>query len=406
MSKALLMLSSAFYPSNVSGAHRPSQLAKYLPLFGWEPRVVCKASSPADQHGTFDGSLAKRTDSCAVTRVTHIPHRYLHGLERRLWGLIGGGSDDYRYPMVLKYRMRNAARRILNEQRVDVIWATFKPGLCLNIAAALSGKYGIPWVADFRDLPDQSFNSEHTKFVVRQEIETCRTAAAVVATTHELSEKLRARHVNPVYTVFNGFDPEEFGQGRESKPGDGTFSINHFGILYTYRVPKALFAAIDQLANLRRVDLRKIEVNFFGANPRMVAEAVGGHKCAEIVKAPARLPYADMVRAQSNSQVLLLVAPPEQGGAIPAKLFGYLAAQRPILSVPGDNAGADRIIEETKAGASLSDPVAIADWLAAAYNQWDSRGLVPFQGEELEIARYSRKAQAAQLAEILDRIVP
>ena len=399
------MITRPYYPSNASGVHRSAANAKYLQHFGWTPVVVCKQFSPENSDSTYDPQLAALPDVCEVIRVRDNGNKTIRKAEIGFWSAFGGGVHDYRYPYMLYHRMKKASEQIVKSQRIDAIWTTYLPGLDHKIADYLSRKYGIPWVADFRDLPDQSYMNRNIRYVVKQEVKTCSSAKALIAATEELAEKLKARHEIPVYTVFNGFDPDEF--KTSPKPGDfgDKFTLNHFGILYEYRNPSSLFAAIDLLSRQNKIELNDIRINFYGADAQMVSGFARGYSCAPQVQAPRRLSYPKMIEYQKISQVLLIVTSTGQGGAIPAKLYGYLASRRPILNIPGDGAGTDRILQQTKAGISSSDPEKIAAWLKQAYESWKKTGEVKFSGEDYEIKKYSRKTQAGQLAEILEKVV-
>ena len=162
--------------------------------------------------------------------------------------------------------------------------------------------------------------------------------------------------------------------------------------------------ALDLLGQQRRIDLADVQVGFYGANPTTVNDFVRPYRCASCVQPPTRLPYLEMLERQKASQILLMVASAQQGGAIPAKLYLYLGSRRPILNVLGDGAGTDRIIEQTKSGITSSDPNEIACWIEKAYHEWKNKGLVTFSWDEAEIHKYSRKTQAGQVADILNTI--
>lgn len=404
MQKTVLMITRPYYPSNASGVHRPVAFAKYLSLHGWTPLVVCKAFTAMNNPKTYDRKLAEQADYCKVIRVPHRQGRVLTKLENSAFALFGGGKYDYRNPFLLYLRMRAAAENLVRKRKIDAIWSTFMPGLDHAIAGDLSRKYDIPWVADFRDLPDQSYASRNSRYAVEQEKRICANARALVAATHELAAKLKQRHQVPVYTILNGFDPEEYECPGEDVEQDKKFTINHFGWLYHYRNPTVLFEGLNTLISRSTVKVDDVRVGFYGAHAGMVRRFADGFACAPQVKAMDRLNYKEMIACQKSSQVLLLVTSPQQGGAIPAKLYGYLASKRPILNVPGDTMGSDRILRETGAGVSLSDSEKVAAWLETAYRSWKESGRVPYQGKESEIEKYSRKSQTAQLAKILNEI--
>jgi len=405
MQNNVLLIAKSYYPSNSSGVHRPIANTKYLPLFGWTPVVVCKKFTLKNSEGTYDPLLEDLVDPCDTIRVNAFFNSVVNRMEIKFWNYFGGGLHDYRYPYILYHKMKNASEQIVKSRKIDAIWATSFPGLTYKIADYLSRKYSIPWVADFRDLPDQSYNNKNTKYVVEQEIDTCCSAKALIAVTEELTEKLKARHKVPAYTIFNGFDPEEYETSKTNRKYDDRFTINHFGYIYKFRDPSPLFVAIDTLSQKNKIDLNNISVNFYGGNPKFLKRIAKAYHCTSQVHSIDRRPYPEMLKCQKTSQILLVLAPPQQGGAIPGKLYSYLASHRPILNIPGDGAGTDRIIQQTKAGVSLSKPEEIAAWLEKAYNSWKQTGTVEFCGDKCEIQKYSRKTQAGQLAEILNKII-
>ena len=405
MQKTVLMITYPYYPCNASGVHRPAAFAKYLPLNGWTPLVVCKAfTSTNAEAGAYDPKLAKQADCCEVIRVPHRQGRILAKLEHYAWTLLGGGDADYRNPFLPYLRMRAAAENLVRNRKIDAIWSTFVPGLDHVIASYLSRKYDIPWVADFRDLPDQTYDGRNIRYAVEQEKRICANARALVTTTDELTAKVKQRHEAPVYTILNGFDPEDYECPDEDVEQDKKFTINHFGSLCLYRNPGVLLEGLDTLIRRGAVQSDDVRVGFYGANAKTVMRFAKGFACTPQVKAMDRLNYRAIIARQNSSQVLLLVTSPQQGGAIPAKLYGYLASRRPILNVVGDTMGSDRILRETGAGVSLSEPEKVAAWLGTAYRSWKESGYVPCQGKQSEIEKYSRKSQAAQLAKILSEM--
>lgn len=404
MPKTVLMITRAFHPSNASSVHRPTGFARYLPLSGWTPIVLCKAFDEKADRSTYDHGLAAVADWCEVVRVPHAQGRNLTRLERWGWKAVQAGREQYRRPCLLYRRMKKAAEEIVRREKVDVIWSTYPPGPDHVVADHLCRKYGIPWVADFRDLPDQTYVTRSTRDEAEQERRICASATMLVAVTEELAAKLRQRHQVPVHTIFNGFDPDDYDTPQAQTDLDKKFTINHFGRLYPYRDPAVLFEALDGLISSRVVRADDIRIGFYGACGRAVRRFARGYRCAAQVQTLARLPYRQMIARQKTSQLLLLLTSPGQGGAIPGKLYGYLASRRPIVSVPGDRMGADRIVAATRTGIAADDPAQLADWLETAYEAWRETGRVPYQGRPDEIARYSHPSQTPVLAAVLDTV--
>jgi len=153
--RKVLILTKSYYPGSSSGAHRPTKMAKYLPEFGWEPVVVCRSYHPDSLTGAYDAQLAKLGDTCRVKRVRDVENRVFRKMEATFWNVWGAGDYDSRFPYLFYRRMKRAAEEIIKREHIDVIWATSLPNVVHRVADRLSRRYAIPWVADFRDLPDR-----------------------------------------------------------------------------------------------------------------------------------------------------------------------------------------------------------------------------------------------------------
>ena len=102
--------------------------------------------------------------------------------------------------------------------------------------------------------------------------------------------------------------------------------------------------------------------------------------------------------------MLLLLAHATERGVLPAKLFDYLGAGGPILSIPDDRGEVTDLLRRTGAGITLNHPEEIAAQLAAWYQAWKMGKPLLAGRNEQEIARYSRREQTRQLAGILDEL--
>jgi len=401
VTRRVLLIAWTAYPLNSSGAHRPDKFAKYLPEFGWSPVVLCPEWTEANGGGEYDPELAAKAEAYRTVRVPRMVRP--SGVARRGPGRAAQFLWPYCWPLLFTRRILAEAERLVAEEQVDVVWSTYPPGPMHYVAGRVTRRHGIPWVADFRDLPDQDRDTRLSRRLVREEMRACRSARALTATTDWQRERLAGRHAAPVYTISNGFDPTDFSAGE--RPETDAFTIRYFGTLYNYRDPRPLFEALDRLVGAGEVDLDDVRVEFYGTPPQKIRTLVQGYHCRGVVRPCERVTHGEMVRLQARTHVLLLLKAPEAGGSIPAMLFDYLGARRPILNIPGDGNLVDGILKETGAGISAATPADIAGWLAKWYREFKASGTVPYSGRDEAIARYTRREGARKLAGLLDSVV-
>jgi glycosyltransferase involved in cell wall biosynthesis len=151
------------------------------------------------------------------------------------------------------------------------------------------------------------------------------------------------------------------------------------------------------------VDVTARFVGDFPTADREWAERLGLADRLELVP---YLPHGEALALQRDSEALLLIVPDAGGrgrGVLSAKIFEYLAAERPILAVVPPDGEAACLLGETSAAVVVApDDV---DGMARAIEDLQSR----WQAGELDGAtlsaeartRLSRTARAEELAEVL-----
>jgi glycosyltransferase involved in cell wall biosynthesis len=396
--RRVLLIAQAYYPCGISGAHRPAKMAKYLPQYGWTPTVVCADSQPG-QDPLYDPLLAARPDVCRVVRVPYPPRPALKAM--RGLDLAMGILFPYRAPFGFSRDMLDAAERLVAEEHYDAVWSTCWPGLTHYVANRLKRRHGIPWVADFRDLPDQDFPFLKLKYTVRAEVRLCRTADALVTVSRPLADTLARRYRVPVHAILNGFDPDDYPPA-EPAPCP-TFNIGYFGILYRDRDPCPLFAAMDLLLKRGDVEPGSASIQFYGDSLQYVGERIRQFQCYPMIEVHQRVPHEEMVRLQQRAAVLLLLSGEASRGVMTAKIFGYLAARRPILDIPGGDVTKPLLLE-SRAGACGATPEEIAAVLLKWYKEWKQTGTVAYNPDVEKVGRYSRQQQAGELAQVLESV--
>jgi glycosyltransferase involved in cell wall biosynthesis len=405
----LLLVTLYFPPAGGGGVQRPLKFATHLPALGIETHVL----APDDPKWVHrDDELVPPTQAW-IHRVRYLgpkgrlPAEELHGLR----GLPRAGRKaalTFRRALVPDENVSwnltavPAAIRIARRERIDVVLTTSPPTSVHLVGAAVKRATGARWIADLRDSIVANPHRRVESRLVRAKEATgervarlvARYADAVTAVTDPIGAELRSLGAHRVETIANGCDFEDFA-GLEYRRGK-RFRLTHTGSFFGRRSPKALLEALAGTDT----DIVARFVGDFRSSDREWAEtlALGGR-----LELHPYLPRREVLALQRDSDALLLLIP-EAGGrgraVLSAKVFEYLAAERPILAaVPPDGAAAE-LIRETGTGVVVppDDVEALREALVRLEGDWRSGRLdgTPLSDEVRQ--RLSRRARAEELA--------
>jgi glycosyltransferase involved in cell wall biosynthesis len=228
-----------------------------------------------------------------------------------------------------------------------------------------------------------------------------RYADAVTAVTDPIGEELKALGVRRVQTIANGCDFEDFA-GLSYQAGT-RFRLTHTGSFFGRRSPRAILEALAGTD----ADIVARFVGDFRSSDREWADRLD---LGDRLELHPYLPRRQVLELQRDSEALLLLIP-ESGGrgraVLSAKVFEYLAAERPILAaVPLDGAAAE-LIRETGAGTVVApdDVDGLREALVRLERDWRAGKLngTPLPADVRE--RLSRRARAEELAELARSLV-
>jgi glycosyltransferase involved in cell wall biosynthesis len=425
-----LFVAYTFPPVGGAGVQRTTKFVKYLPQFGWDSSVLT-VSNPSvplhDESLCHDVPLATRIVRArtlepsyrtkAVITETDVKGRAgrrLSCLVRK--AVVGALQPD---PQVLwNVPAFAAGLRLLHQVPHDAIVATAPPFSSLLLGAALSAITRIPLVMDYRDEWSVSHKYWENRQIGRfstaaqraMERFGLRRAHAVVATSRRsavaLEELCRtARSRASVTHIFNGFDPEDFDshQPFDPRPDKARWRLVYTGTLYNLMSPEPLVQAIETLAAHRPDLIEQIELVFAGRHAAEQSRRLARLTRLCRLRTLEYVSHAAAIALMRSADALciLLSDVPGADRIIPAKVFEYIASQRPILAIapPGDLS--DLLGAHSGAFACAPhDVTKIADWIVRAVEN----GSPPRQLAFVDTRPFNRQAQARQLASLLDQV--
>src|SRR5690242_6784183 len=333
----VLIVTFAFPPANVIGAVRVGKLARYLDSRGHDVRVL---TTDIIEDRSLPLEIAEDrvlyTDYRRQPAARSPPDEERPSRRSRLRSFLRRHYDGVRSIPDMRIDWKDCAisagRQLIESSRPDIIFASAPPYTGLIVAARLARAFGIPWIADLRDLwvDNPYYDAPFWRRPIDAVIErhTLRDAAKLVTVSPNWAEQLRQRHGKATEVVYNGYAEEDFPPLPPAPDPGGILTIRYLGSIYPgFRDPSALFAAIALLPDGERP---RVAVEFFCDNPAPVLAAAAAHHVSQSVVVRPRVPYRRALELQMGSDVLLLLQSSERRdeGNIPAKLFEYLYARR------------------------------------------------------------------------------
>jgi len=240
--------------------------------------------------------------------------------------------------------------RMIRELRPQVIWSTYPIATAHMIGAELHRRTGLPWVADFRDpMAQEGYPADPKTWQSYQRIEAhaMQHAALSVFTTPSAAAEYRQRYpgaAGRIRVLENGYDEESFAASpllqTDGSLTPGAVTLLHSGIVYpSERDPTQLMAALRKLHDAGTISPQTLRIRFRAPVAddllRGLASAHGVTNYVELLPpVPYKAALAEMLRADG----LLLLQASNCNAQIPAKLYEYLRAGRPIVCL-SDPAG-------------------------------------------------------------------
>ncbi|MBF0627916.1 MAG: glycosyltransferase [Magnetococcales bacterium] len=422
MHKRLLMVAFHYPPALASGTQRALSFSRDLLEFGWEPMIL---TTRALAHEKIDPeSLDEIPPDILVQRIPALDaarHLSLRGRYFRATAWPDRWSSWY--PGAVAWGLY-----LIMRHRPQVIWSTYPIPTTLMIAHTLHRLTGLPWVVDLRD---PLVTGQHPrdpglkKTFADLERKSVERATKVVVSTAGLKRFLAARYpelpAEKWVMLPNGFDEKIFRRfdslGKPMQPRQTPLTLVHGGTLYTgseERNPGPLLNVLAQLRKQGRIgspeehgpDRIGLRVILRATSHDDIINAmIRKRGLADLVVTAPPLPYQQALQEMFQADGLLLFQGESFNHLIPAKLFEYLRANRPILAFTGAQGDSARILRE--AGMNSVIPLTEEALILPALLEFLERiraGTSELPDRNI-VTGYSRRIQAQRLAGVCDELV-
>jgi len=340
--KRVLMIAYHYPPlSGSSGIQRSLRFSQDLPGFGWQPSVL--GAHPRAFESVSTDLLAAIPLGMDVRRAFALDARRHLSLFNRYPGWIARPDRWVSWlfgALITGFGM-------IRQQRPDVIWSTYPIPTAHLIGYWLSRLSGIPWVADFRDpMAHAGYPTDRATWnsYLAVEEKVFKQAARMIFTTPGAARLYRERYpaqVNRIQVIENGYDEASFepldAPSVRSALNPGKITLLHSGIVYPeWRNPGEFFSALRSLIDSRHVGAAGICLRFRAPeHTDFLSSLVATYVLQDVVQILPPIGYEAALAEMCAADGLLVLQSADCSDQIPAKVYEYLRAGKPILGLCG-----------------------------------------------------------------------
>lgn len=397
-SRKVLLVTYHFPPSAASGSFRLLGFARHLPKYGWRPLVVAPPELPWEPTDARLGARIPRE-----TRVFAAPYP-------RHWPKVIRWSAPY---AVWLPAARAACWEAVKTENPDAVLTSGPPHGVHLLGLDLRKNFGLPWIADFRDPWIQGTDKPPRQSPARWwqqfwESKVLRGADRILANAPYACQQLQKAFPDQaarIVTLTNGFDPVD--QEGPTHHRGHPLRLVHAGQIYSGRDPRPFLDALVQWRKTFQVP--ELRVEFLGRTAGHGVDLtveIANRDLEGMVQVRDQVSYGQSLEIMRGADLLVLLDSPGRRVGVPAKVYEYLGAGRPILALAEPDGDTACILRESGLvydQAQAGDAQAILLSLERLVKQVESGE--PSAPDPEKIVRFTRENLAGQLAGLLQVLV-
>lgn len=421
----LVICTLYFPPCTFTPANRTFSWAKYLNRFGIYPVIITRQwSDKKISENYFEEAVGhevviEKNENYEVHFLPFSGNARTNSLNKKLnpvtklTGKVYVAIEmlfRYFFSSLLPYgNLVSYTLNYVSKNKVDKILITGSPFLLFKIGYLAKKKYGIPWIADYRD----GWTTENYKelagvltkpvHLLNKYFEKKWVSTASCFTTVSEFLKLSIEKYTGIkgHVVYNGF----FKEGtipEQSSRNKNEIIFLYSGIVYDkqdYNTPVTVFKKLID-AYKGKIDIKLIFLGTKYANSKFANDPVFRGYTNNILLMD-RVNYGEALKIHETADVFLMLSHQGMKGIVSSKIFDYIKYYRPVVLFTNDHDVLEEILVKSNIGIIADDADKLEQYLHELVQEKAAKGFIPQNANEEYINSFSRENQAALLAGII-----
>ncbi len=423
--KKVLIITYYWPPAGGPGVQRWLKFVKYLPDYGIHP-VVYIPENPS--YPLLDSTLMDEIpeEVTILKQPIKEPYRLAEFLSKKSSKSISSGvipkkrkqsfiqqlmlyiRGNYFIPDARKAWVKPSVSFLaeyIQKEKIETIITSGPPHSLHLIGLQLKKQLGIKWIGDFRD-PWTTIGyhkklklSKHAvKKHEEMEIQVLSSADQIIVTSENTKKEFETKTNKSISVITNGYDYQKLPKATK----DVKFSLAHIGSLLSERNPKVLWKVLGELINENEDFNQEFMLRLIGVVSDDVLQEIHKFIPEKNIDIVGYVNHKEALMYQRQSRLLLLIEIDSEDtkAIIPGKLFEYMVAETPIISVGPEDSDVERIIKSTNTGHYFyyDAEVELKKHLLSCFSSFQNGSLATYP---IGLQQYSRKILTEKLADLI-----
>lgn len=420
--KHLLMITEGFPPAF---APRQGYLCKWIKQnTNWKVSVVHISKGDDSNHpATFDGLSGYADYEYEYVEGDRI-HDIKLGEALLTWKSKGWSVVEFlqficskiSYALIgrsLDFDAKRCVRVAIKNAKYDLVLCSHTASNLFRLGAYAAKLAKAPLIHDVKDIAEEHLQyKERLSWKDKLYLKGRKfyySNASVVVVTKLLAKILKEKDsgLNP-HLIYNGYDPSVFAPVKPMK--SEKFIIVYVGSIYPKMSSRQLEVFFQGLVLFfKGKSPSKVAMDFYCSN--QVVENILKPIIPDSVSTfcrfqnPVQQEELNVIFASASVLLLFGVQPSGKIGAIPTKLFEFLAVNRPIVeAIYDDDSEVEQILRESRAGIACDSPQCIAEFLDSKYIEWQENGFVVGDTDLNYVSQFSRYNESERYFELMQSV--